>query len=101
MSVIFYGAKMSAIEGEGLNAAVTAVGDQQHWLAAARVNPQAVRGIELSISVTGAANFTEKFSVQRKAQNVMRTVAIADIKIAVRRKGHVSRDKIDGPFGVS
>src|SRR5208282_2821107 len=67
---------------------------------AARINPQAVRRIELSVSMARPANFAQKLAAQRKAKHVMRAVSIANIEITIGSEGDIRRDKIDRTFGI-
>jgi len=62
MGFILYGANMSTAERERLNAPIPAVGHQQHGFLASRIDPQAVRRIELSVPVARSANFAQKLA---------------------------------------
>src|SRR4029077_13577337 len=77
------------------------VGHQQHRFFASRIKPQTVWRIELSVSVAGTTNFAQKLAALRKAQDVMRTVPVRNIEIAIGSKGDIRRHKIDRPFGIS
>ena len=100
MGFVFDGADVRAGQREGLNAAVSAVSDEQRRFFRAKIDPQTVRRIEFTVAVARASNFSEEFTGARETQNMMRAVAITDKKIAVRSKGDVGGNKIDRPGGV-
>ena len=97
MGFVFDGADVRAGQREGLNAAVSAVSDEQRRFTRAKIDPQTVRRIEFTVAVARASNFSEEVTGARETHNMMRAVAIADKKIAVRSKGDVGWNKIDRP----
>ena len=100
MGLILDCLEMNAVKREGLNAAVSAVGDHQQWLLSARIDPLPVGIVEFRICMSRPGNFAEKRSLHREAQHMIRTVAIPNVEIAVGCKRNVCRHEVDWMLGI-
>src|SRR5690348_3820755 len=94
--IVLNRAKVRAVQTKRLHAPVPAIRDYKGGLLTARIDKQAVRGVEFSVGVTRPPDFSEEFSFGGKSQHVVRAVAIPDIEIAVGSEGDVGGNKIDG-----
>ena len=86
---------MAAIEGKSLEAAVAAIGDHQHRVGAAEVDPLAVRIVDLAVRRAGRGDLAEEITAHGETQQVVGAVAVADVEIAVGRERDVGRDEVD------
>ena len=101
MGFVLDGLEMFAIQGERLDAAIAAIGNYEHGIGASRVDPLAMRIIEFAVGMAGGADFAEEFSILRKTQHVVGTIAVANVEVAVGRESDVGRHEINRAGGVS
>src|SRR6185369_1398967 len=76
---------------KALQAAIAAVGHDQHWRLCARVHPKAVRTIYLVVPLAESGEGANEFSLLVVLIDKTRTVAIANVDVAVGSDGHVRR----------
>src|SRR5581483_351295 len=93
--LVFDRAQMLAVECERLNAAVSAVGDDQQRRFSPKVDPLAVGIVQFAVALAWLADLPQELSSERKAEHVVRAVAIADIEVAIRGEGNIGRHEID------
>src|SRR5437016_1551358 len=81
--LVFNGAKMCAVQGKSLHATIPAIRNHQDGIRATGIHEEAVWRVEFAVTVARPPDFSKKFSVRRKSQQMVRAVAITYIKVSV------------------
>jgi len=79
-----------------LHAPVPTIRNHKDWIPTSGIHEEAVWRVEFAVTVSRPPDFSKKFSVRRKSQQMVRAIAITHIKIPVWSEGDVGRNKING-----
>src|SRR5215469_124142 len=99
--LVFDCLQMGAVKREDLNSSIATISHGQKRRFSTGVNPKTMRSLKLALALPRLADLTEKFSVQRIAQYVARTVTIPHVEITTGSERNVGRHEVNRSLAIT